>query len=265
MRGYLYQRKVEEAFDLIYNQDLSMKTIHLYEIILHNTRKGAVAGNVECQFLLGTIYQDEDLAKKVGVKLSNKKAIYWYRKACLKKHPLAYSNLAYFYKNGIVVSRDLKMAYELYFKSYDLGISESGFSIAMMYFQRKKYREAKIWLNKIIQLDEYFGEAMFELARFYNYGLGVEQSYSKAYELYKSALNTEYITQYTKEEIFFEIGKMYFFGNYLSKSIPKAKYLIELSNQDNDHENATIFLKNNVDILKNVKKKKIDILSVQNP
>lgn len=258
-------QKAYSIYQQLYLDNISKdKRKELLKQYFSLVKKAAYAGNTEGMYLLGIIYQDEQMILKIRNytnKIScQKRAFYWFEKACKQNHPYACHNLAGFYSLGEIVEKNEKKEIKLYLKSFSLGLSESGYALAILYRQRSNFKKSVFWLNKVLEMEANDGEAIFELAKFYYEGKGVKKSYKRAHELFVKAITTNYITQYTKEEIFFYLGKMYFYGQYVEKSISKAKYLIGLSNVDRDHEYATKFYNENLKLFKEVKKEKFSVV-----
>lgn len=237
------------------------KSNELLRQYLSLIRKAAYSGNSEAQFLLGTLYQDEQFMSQIGKRSSEivhqKKSFKWFEKACAQNHPYACHNLGGFYGDGKIVRKNIKKEMDLYLKSFKLGLSEAGYAIAISYKEQLNYEEAISWLKRVLEKEPNDGEAMFQLGKFYYEGLGVKKSFKKAYNLFYNAIASDYITQYTKEEILFLIGKMYFYGEFLEHSPAKAKYLFMKANTDNDHEDITLFCSEHTEVLTNVRSKKV--------
>lgn len=70
-----------------------------------------------------------------GVNPDINKAIEWYKMAAIQGHPLAQTNLAYFYLIGFGVDKDVKVAFELYQSAAKQNCIPAIKTLAFMYFQ----------------------------------------------------------------------------------------------------------------------------------
>jgi peptidylprolyl isomerase len=148
---------------------------------------------------LGDVYANAPL--RPGVKTDYTQAAFWYRKAageaCLKdKSTPCNSNynarikLARLYRNGFGVKKDPKWAFELYESANTNG--KARLEIALMYKSGEGVApdtfKAREWFLKTISDSDSrkktVNKAKFELAMLYEQGLGGEQDYKAAFDLY---------------------------------------------------------------------------------
>ncbi len=245
--------------DLYRNAErLNKKQINsLYQTYLKLIRRAAHIGNADGQLSLAMHYDDVGFWGSDNPFQNTKKCFFWYKKSCDNNNSDACLALSRFYYLGVIVKKDLGTARKLLKKSFALGNKLAALNLALNYKKECNFKKAIYWLKEYIKFVPNDGDGLIELARFYIEGNGVKQSHKIAYELFISALKDENISQNSKEEIYFEIGKMYYYGFYLQKSFSKAKYLFELANIDNDHDEISDFLKKNSAKLINVKKEKV--------
>jgi TPR repeat protein len=234
------------------------RKIILYTDYLNLIKKASYMGNAEAQFMLANFYETD----KEGLCLLNmktnqiylyQKAFYWYSKSCNQDNPYACHNLGGMYESGKGTRKNSIKAIRLYTKAFNLGSHESAISIAMYYIHKKKYDTAILWLKKLIKLDKDDGEALLKLGEVYY----LINNYKLAYKYFLLAYKSQYITQNSREEAIFTLGKMFYYGLYVEKSLAKAKYLFGIANIDNDHEEISDFLKKNNPMLIKVKKEKV--------
>jgi TPR repeat protein len=242
---------------LICCRNKRMKIV-LYTEYLNLIKKASYMGNAEAQFMLANFYETDKeglilLNKNTNQIHLNQKAFYWYSKSCNQGNQYACHNLGGMYGLGKGVRKNIAKEIRLYTKAFNLGSHESAISIAVCYISKKKYDTAILWLKKLIKLDKDDGEAFLKLGEVYY----LNNNYKLAYKYFLLAYKSQYITENSREEAIFSIGKMYFYGSYVEKSFAKAKYLFELANIDNDHEEISDFLKKNTAKLINVKKEKV--------
>lgn len=112
----------------------------------------------------------------------------YYKKAAkllkkeVKNSSEACYTLGYLYQNGLGMDRDLNEAKTYYKKASIGGVSEAAWCLGMIYKNEMNYSEAFKFFLKAAE--EGHGMAMFELAKFYEDGLGVSSNTGKAKEWY---------------------------------------------------------------------------------
>jgi len=242
-----------------------MKEIAMYRKLAHKNNntvsfqryfdvllKYAQLNNVDAQFDLALLYESEEFMALIGQDVNNDEAFQWHKRACKLGCGEACCNLAnmYFDKEGMEQKR-----IQFLRKGMRLGRPEAAYSLGKYYLKIANLRQATIYFNKSILLDKYWGESYFEIGKI-NYS---RRKYKNAYKLFKQAIETKNITEDTIERIRFYIGRMYFYGQYVEKSISKAKYLFEKANIDNNHEDIAKFCRENAVLLKMTKKEKVVI------
>ena len=116
--------------------------------IFKETLKNAQEGDSNAQVSAGYYYEEG-----IGTTIDYKEAYYWYKKAAEQNHPYGIGNLGCLYKYGKYVKQDLPKAIAL--------LKEGG--------------------------EKGDPDAYFELGDCYERGIGVPQSYEKAYTYYKKA------------------------------------------------------------------------------
>lgn len=117
--------------------------------------KGSLAGNYQCQFILGQSYQ-----LGIGCDKDEKKSFYWYKQASLNGYAEAQHQLGFYYENGIGVEKNLESCFE--------------------------------WYQVASNLE--YPPAIYELGRCYEHGIGTEISPFKAFTQYNKASNYNYPT-----------------------------------------------------------------------
>ena len=239
-------KEIDKYRKLAYHNYDAVAFQQYFDVLL----KYAHLDNADAQFDLALLYESEEIMALIGQVGNEDEAFHWHKRACKLGCGEACCNLAnmYFDKEGMEQKR-----IQFLRKGMRHGRPEAAYSLGMYYLKIANLRQATIYFNKSILLDKYWGESYFELGKI-NYSRG---KYKNAYKLFKQAIDTKYITEDTIERIQFYVGKMYFYGQYVEKSISKAKYLFEKANMDNDHEDITEFCKKNAEMLKKVKKEKV--------
>lgn len=260
MKGQRLYNYAQEVNDKLYNNVVGLaqeQKDFLYKEYVSLLRKAAYQGHAEAQFELALQYEDINYLGVNNPNYNAKKSFYWYEKAFKQNHAAACLNLASYYGEGKIVKKNKAKEFDLMLKSFQFGNKLAAESIAMFYKGKKEYWKSIEWLNKSIEISPQIGEVKYELGKFYYEGLGLKKSFKKAYNLFLSALATDYITEYTKEDIYFYIGKMYFYGQFVKKSISKAKYLMLKGNKDKDHHDITAFLNENKNAFKGIRKERV--------
>ena len=106
------------------------------------------------------------------------------------------------------------------------GESEVYYELANALKDKKRYTEAIKWLRKAANNDV---KALFDLAEMYDYGLGVEQDYEKALELYLDCADRgDNRAKYSVAETYYLLDREDLYWKYLEESIeennPDAMY-----------------------------------------
>jgi len=96
-------------------------------------RKGADAGNADCQTSMGLLYQ---AGEKIpgGVKADPAEAVKWYRLAAEQNHTEAIQHLGMMYAMGMGVKQDDAEAVKWFRKGSDLGNSDARWGLGQCYF-----------------------------------------------------------------------------------------------------------------------------------
>jgi len=257
MKGQKLFEKAKLILESLHEKNINMSRHEVDELTnayKKTLRKSAYYGNNEAQYELAQFLETTSNILETNY---NKKSFYWYQKSCNNGNADACLLLSDYYVNGKVVSKNKTKELSLMLKAYNLNCNIAAFNIAIFYKRYKEYNKSIEWLKKYLELAPSDGDAIFELSTFYYEGLGTKKHFKKSYELMLDAMKSNYITQYCKEEIFFRIAKMYFYGIFFEKSLEKAKYLLEKANTNNDHENVYEFYKTHNALLKNIKKEKV--------
>jgi TPR repeat protein len=260
MKGDNLVKRAKKIEDNLYRNAYKLNKNQLnslYQTYLKLIRRAAYMGNADGQLNLAMHYDNVGFWGSDNPFQNTKKCFFWYKKSCDNNNSDACLALSRFYNIGIFVGKDIYTANKLLKKSFMLGCELAALNLAINYKKKCNYKRALYWLKEYVKLVPDDGDGLFELAMFYLEGKGLEKSHKVAYELLIKASKLQNISQHSKNEIYFEIGKMFYYGLYVKKSLAKAKYLFELANINNDHEEISDFLKKNNPILIKVKKEKV--------
>lgn len=135
-----YESKQIKNAWIAYNQ-------HDYVKAFNKANPLAKKGNVSAQGLLAVLY-----LKGLGVSQSDKKAMYWFRKAADQGNATAQYSLGIMYTNGYGVAQNEQLASQWYRKAADQNHSSAQFYLGGRYEQgrgvEQNYDEALKWYNK---------------------------------------------------------------------------------------------------------------------
>lgn len=157
-------KKFNKAYEKFLTSNIKKNKFDLYKDYFDIVKKAAYMGDSEAQFILGSIYDQDDyglelLEKKYSKEYRKKKALYWYNKACSNSNAMACHNLGGIYGMGIGVEKDANKELKFYKIAFKLGSIESAYSVAMCYKDMGNYISASKWLEKLINIMPNFKEA----------------------------------------------------------------------------------------------------------
>ena len=95
--------------------------------------------------------------------------------------------MGWLYAEGHGCPKDEEKALSYFSRAAALGDGEAEYGIAKIYYERKDYLEAIVYLEKAINKGFYSASRI--LGMIYYYGLGIERDIDKAKELYDQAAN----------------------------------------------------------------------------
>ena len=169
--GYMY----EKGFGV--ERDLA-KAVECY-------KTAAAKGYAKAQNNLGSLYYSG-----MGVEQDYKQAVEYYRKASTQGNASAMNNLAICFEDGLGTRPNLEEAIKLYSRSADLGNVNAENNLGFLLFAREKYVEAARWFRRAA--DKQNCQAIFNLGRIYEEGLGFKKDPRYAYELYLHAKDLDH-------------------------------------------------------------------------
>lgn len=163
--------------------------------------KASELGDLISTFSMGSYYErglvggKPDFTKSLQCYLKAKD--YW--EARIKPAGLIANKIAEFYLYGKGVDIDLDLAISYYKESIRLGFFESYMNLATAYHEKGDFRNSFQSLlsgyeNGIMYVCNNLGDA-------YYYGRGTEQSYEKAYEMFKKGSDSNPICKYRQSEM----------------------------------------------------------------
>lgn len=147
-------------------------------------KKGAVAGDIDCQFQVGYMLSNGYRNKEWKLIKDIEESFFWYTNAAKRGHVTAQYCLGLFYENGLLMECNINDA--IYW--YTLA-AESNMTLAMVRLARllEDTKEAVHWLKKAIAIGDL--SALRELATFYRNGLINEEVDAQriAFDLFRDA------------------------------------------------------------------------------
>lgn len=143
------------------------------------TKRLALQGNQEAQFILGDIYSHSG----TGVPLDDEEAAKWYTKSAQQGYAPAQFTLGLMYMFGVGVPKDRKQAAKWCTKSAQQGHASAQRHLGSMYRDGvgvlQDHKQAIKWFTKSAQQDN--RASQYILGDMYLNGKGVLQNYKKAY------------------------------------------------------------------------------------
>ncbi len=163
-------------------------------------KKEAKRGNLQAILKLGDIYRTGR-----GVKVSNEKALLWYKKASQKS---AKANLfiARIYQDANGTAKNIINYYQ---KAAKLNSTKALFALANIYFQGKIVpkdikKALSLYKEAAKRGDKY---SIYNLGFIYENGIGVQKDYKKAFEYYLNAAQKGYLNAKYNTAICYYLGK----------------------------------------------------------
>ncbi len=182
------------------------------EASLEELQQKAAAGDVEAQSALTQRYikepkrPQEDYQALAG----------WLEKSAKENNPLAQTELANLYSNGMGVKKDIKHAFALFKRAADQGFARAYGGVGLIYYMggggiERDYKEAKKWFERAANEGNH-GLSMLRLGYVYLDGLDVKKDAVEALKWFKKAAGQDL------GEAYDAIGRLYELG---APGIPK--------------------------------------------
>jgi len=209
--------------------------------------KKAHAGNAIAQFDVGCYY-DDGLKKsngKIIVKANIIKAIKWYKKSAKQGEVSAQDALGTTYSSG---DREIKVNLKKAIKWTKKAIKQdsiiSTYNLGTIYRDMHNLEQAFKYYKKAVKMGD--TEANFDLFLCYYFGIGTKVHRKKAKTcLLKitKKLRPDFVSLRTYENALYWKALMTLFEkNINQKNIKKIRFLLEIANEDDDHEQANELL-----------------------
>ncbi|MEO3402789.1 tetratricopeptide repeat protein [Mucilaginibacter sp. CAU 1740] len=131
--------------------------------------------------------------------------------------------------------KDVDLAMQLYEKAMNAGSDSAAYNLGLEYRNKQNFEKAFELYSKANQSGRFYQELTIGLCCYY--GIGIEKDKVKALEIF-NVINKDGNTEYEINEANFMIGKIYLEGEIVERSLEKARYYLELADNDGDHRSA---------------------------
>ena len=140
---------------------------------------------------------------------------------------------AMFLRDGKACEKNIELSIKLFEEAINNNSTIiSSLSLGFIYRDKQNFEKAFEYYCKAEKFNDTFHPEL--IANCYYYGIGIEKNKTKALEILKQ-INLTNSTKETIQDVNYMIGKIYLEGEVVEKSIEKARYYLELANEDNDH------------------------------
>ena len=153
------------------------KAFKYYTLAAKKTKNPIIFYNLSLYYLLGQ-----------GTSKDYQKAFEIIKKAAKKEYLDAYIALAWHYYNGFGTTKNLTLAIKYYKKAQNIeNNAASLFSLGEIYYDKKDFLQAKVYLEKAVEEFQHAKAAYF-LGRIYFEGKAIERNFKKAKKLLTFAM-----------------------------------------------------------------------------
>ena len=115
-------------------------------------------------------------------------------------------DLGYFFDTGLYVRKDKEKALHWYHRAYQQGEASAANNIATLQRERGQHGRMVWWFRRAAALGE--DDALFELGRCYEMGLGVRKNFDTAKRLYRRVLTSRDVIEDTREQAGKRLAKL---------------------------------------------------------
>lgn len=153
-------------------------------------------------------------------KIDSNKCIYYMNMAASNNNVFAYEYLYTYYKDGMIVTKNIDLAYNYLNKAAELGSIESQILMGDFYYIKNIYDKAIYWYK--IASDNGNHDAQIQMANYYIFGENIEQNYTLAYKL----------LQKNKENVFAMYLLGYYYEHYKENLIESFIWYMKSAKKD---------------------------------
>jgi TPR repeat protein len=114
--------------------------------------------------------------------------------------------LGYFHDYGLYVKKDKKKAMQWYYQAYRQGDAGAANNIATVHRDRGQTGKMIWWFRRAIAMGDH--DALLNLGKNYESGVGVVKSPMRALNCYRRLLASEYVTEFSWEQATKRLSKL---------------------------------------------------------
>jgi TPR repeat protein len=196
----------------------------------------AKGGEAEAECRIGEHCSDgcKDRRGRVLIRVSERKAAEWYRRAAEHGYGSAQNNLGVILGGNYGVTKNVREALFWLKRAYRGGDTCCApNNIAITYRENGGLRQAVRWFRRAAALGD--DGVLVQLGIHAYWGRGVRIDHEAAVRYFRKAIKGKNISESDRDDAFFYLGIAYLEGKGIRKSIPMARKHFERANKDNDH------------------------------
>ena len=203
----------------------------------------AKGGDAEAEWRVAELYEDgcKDRRGRVLVRVSNRKAVEWFRRSAEHGCGSAQNNLGVILGGNYGVKKNVREALLWLKRAFRGGDTDSAANnIAITYRQNGNLRQAVRWFRKV---DTSRDDVLVQLGVHSYWGKGVRTDHQAAVRYFRKAIREKDIWEWGLDDANFYLGIAYLEGKGVRKSFKMAQKHLERANRDSDHLAAQRLLK----------------------
>jgi uncharacterized protein len=209
------------------------------QIDWENLFQNANSGNPKAQFEVGYYFENGLIRNnQIIVSPNLETSFQWYQKASQNGDIDAMSRYADFLSGGYGCELDYNAAIAVYADAIEGGSTIALENLGMTYRDLGDYKKAFHYYSLFQQMEE--TDCSLTMALCYYYGIGTDFDFERCVEILNNISEDVFQknSQSEIDEANYLLGKLYFEGKILEKSVVKARYYLNLANKDDDHNSA---------------------------
>ena len=198
----------------------------------HSLLAQAEIGDGKAQYEVATYYESGwTIDGSEIVKIDLQLAFDWTKKAYESGNIDGCERYANYLTDGTYkyCEKNIALAMQLYERAMNAGSSSAAHNLGIEYRNKQNFEEA---LELYLQAKD-----SLTIGLCYYYGIGTKKDRLKALEFFKS-VEPGVDSAYDVNEANFMIGKIYLEGEVIEQSLEKARYHLELADEEWDHDAA---------------------------
>jgi TPR repeat protein len=204
----------------------------------------AKGGDSEAEWRVAELYSDgcKDRRGRILVRVSNRKAVEWYRRSAEHGCSGAQNTLGVILGGNYGIEKNVPEALlwlKRAFRGGDSGCAPT--NIAIIYRENGDFRQAVRWFRKVDASHD--DSVLIQLGIHFYWGKGVRADHHAAVRCFRKAIQGKNRSECDRDDANFYLGIAYLEGKGVIKSLRMAKGHFEQANRDNDHLAAQRLLK----------------------